>query len=781
MNIERNELIRFHERGTLEAVTRWIASHHDGIAEWFKNVRRQYQVDRANVLEDHKVAILLLQDTKGGKPARIGVLDVGGATLEDVTAWSTWQDPDASRRASLIQEEETQGNGGKAYMYRLFSGPACIVGVRDRRRNCKGFDGDNGSVERGTPGWIPTIVAGRDVEISSFEAELESSLQPYEVTIEDLPESIRTAITKRQAFTLVEGENPVGLYKGRIDADDIIARVVRHEQSILCLEQVGFYVIHNGRIVNDGHRLQVPPITPYPGFETPFVSGIPEQLPMDNGQLISTTEGGSREAGRVTLHTSAENMPAAYKNLRPRWQIIYRTKYQMIGGKAVSDVAGTMPGAQFVYGTVELPALEPAYVEHGRRRPKDGPLVEALDRFVSEKIKEIAHQISAQRQERLDEHALDEVYVENRRLDELKNRFLPNSGEGNGGRGGGGTGPGSGGGGGGGALVWGKIPEALECTVPENGIAIARGVSIHLRSLLDVKVLDANGRPVRSVLEWQTSDRHVAALSQDGVLQGKEKGSCTICVKVKGSSIESAPIPVEVWAVDHVLLTPRTVSIPLGKTEQLCAEVTDEDGKRSTDVLLEWRHDAEDQLTVRISRTGVVTGNRLGRTSITAGAGDTWARIGVDVAVIPNPERIRKGSGFPRLLLTGRDLDPATGTIREGDPDQPALWQGVSDYMHNVWWLNLQSSEAAHAFRQRATNSILWRTYHAERVVDMVVQVWMSVEFTQKGESQQPEFWASHLAAQDRHRIRIVQEMWKYLQAYISVANLTEFTIGESE
>src|SRR5258706_12047895 len=58
MSIERNEPIRFHEKGTLEAVTRWIATHHDGIAEWLKNVRRQYQVDRANVAENHRVAAL---------------------------------------------------------------------------------------------------------------------------------------------------------------------------------------------------------------------------------------------------------------------------------------------------------------------------------------------------------------------------------------------------------------------------------------------------------------------------------------------------------------------------------------------------------------------------------------------------------------------------------------------------------------------------------------------------------------------------------------------------
>src|SRR6266496_1921159 len=106
MAIERNEPIRFHEQGTLDAVTRWVATHSDGIAEWMKNVRRQYQVDRANVAADHRAAVLLLRDSEFfGPRARIGLLDVGGATLEDVTAWSTWQDPEASRRGSSLAEE----------------------------------------------------------------------------------------------------------------------------------------------------------------------------------------------------------------------------------------------------------------------------------------------------------------------------------------------------------------------------------------------------------------------------------------------------------------------------------------------------------------------------------------------------------------------------------------------------------------------------------------------------------------------------------------------------
>ena len=53
----------------------------------------------------------------------------------------------------------------------------------------------------------------------------------------------------------------------------------------------------------------------------------------------------------------------------------------------------------------------------------------------------------------------------------------------------------------------------------------------------------------------------------------------------------------------------------------------------------------------------------------------------VEVHVIPNPEEQRRGSGFPRLLLTERDEDPATGQIRQGDPEQPALWQETTDFI----------------------------------------------------------------------------------------------------
>jgi hypothetical protein len=117
MSIERDKGIVFHEEGTLNAVTRWISSHDEGIAEWLKNARRAYQPDRGNVSDENRVAVILLKDADKRGAARIALLDVGGATLEDLETWSVWQDPQASSRGSTVLEEETQGNGGKAYMF----------------------------------------------------------------------------------------------------------------------------------------------------------------------------------------------------------------------------------------------------------------------------------------------------------------------------------------------------------------------------------------------------------------------------------------------------------------------------------------------------------------------------------------------------------------------------------------------------------------------------------------------------------------------------------------
>lgn len=282
-------------------------------------------------------------------------------------------------------------------MHRLFGGPARILGVREGKRNCKGFEGPASSVERGTPGFVPDAASGREVPIASFDKELEAALAPFGIELADLPDVVREAILEREAFTLVEGVDPFELFRGRINEEELVRKTIRHEQSTLALQQMRIYAMHNGYAMAGGAPLELPAIPPYPGLEGPYTYEIPDELPLASDQLVSTTEGGLKQKGRLILFTSADHMYWAHKNLRPRWKILYRTAHTMVGSKPVSDFAPGTPGSAFIYGVVELDALEPGYVGLGRLRPKDGPLVEAVDLFTEGQIKELAREITDRR------------------------------------------------------------------------------------------------------------------------------------------------------------------------------------------------------------------------------------------------------------------------------------------------------------------------------------------------------------------------------------------------
>ena len=59
LSIERDENIVFDDLGALIASTRWISTHDEGIAEWMKNARLAYQIDRANVIDADRVCVLV--------------------------------------------------------------------------------------------------------------------------------------------------------------------------------------------------------------------------------------------------------------------------------------------------------------------------------------------------------------------------------------------------------------------------------------------------------------------------------------------------------------------------------------------------------------------------------------------------------------------------------------------------------------------------------------------------------------------------------------------------
>jgi len=772
MSIERDTQIRFDPDGTLRATTNWISRHDEGLAELLKNALIAYDPRRANVGIRHCVAAILLVDGEERRTAaRIGVLDVGGATLEDVNRWSVWQD----QRASRI-DGTTQGNGGKAYLFRMFDGEARLLGLRENKRNCKGFEGPSNSTERGTPGFMPSVAMGREAPISSLIAELDDVLKPYKLSHADLPKALLSAIRARQAFTISEGVAPKDFRRGRISADDLIQGTLLHEQASTVVEQVQIYAFHNGVLLNGGKPLELDPIDPFPGFESARIFEIPEQLSDKDGSHLSTTLDGQKPLGRLILQTSKNNMDSNWKRFRPRWRIRYRTNPQhTIGSKPIPELIPTTPGSVYVYATVELPAFDPDYVVVGRVRPNDGPLMRAVDKFAAEQLRDLANEINATRRHELDQKELEAVQRENQKLDHWKNQFLLIGDEsGHGGKDGDGPGdknppPPSP------PRVYGKVPAAIDIDRAGDTLRVGRGVTLPIEWFLRPHVRDRDNLPIRSAdLVWASDNPRVADFPnpKEGILVAKEKGACDIRVKLSKTEIESAPVHISVCIVDHVLLTPRNLRIPLGKQQDIVAEVTTEEGSRSTDILLNWEHDADDPMMVRIRPTGTVTGSRLGQTTVSAGAGDraaggVWARVRAEVEIVDNPNLDRRGGGFPTLKVTDRDIDPETGEKRLSDPDAPPLWQEVTDYKHNIWWLNLGSREAESAYSRKSDNPQAWRLYHAQKVVEMVVQVHMQKEFTALGQGEELRLWADHLATLNTFQKQYIPLMWEKLHEYV--------------
>jgi hypothetical protein len=628
---------------------------------------------------------------------------------------------------------------------------------------------------------MPSIAEGREVHDVDFRSELQRALSCYALEFHDLPAAFIKVIEKRESFTLVEGENPVDFYRGRIDVQTLIQRVLRHDQSTLAIQQMNIYAIHNGITLNDGKPLELERIRPYPGLEGPFIHEIPEELLDEDGVTQATTQGGTKARGRLILWTSESNMPNRHKVLKPRWKLSYRSGREMLGSKSISEIAPATPGAEFIYGEVELETLG-AYAHTGRIRPKDGPLVQAVDRFTTDKIRQLAKQINDRRRHEQDSDELDDIHRENKLLDEFKNKFMPSEGlNGNGNRSLDGAGPGR-------PdpspspppTPIGTIPSVIELGWPEERILrVGSGVSVRLSTILQARVRDDMGRLIPGTdLQWATDNEQIARV-ENGILKGRHRGTCRIQATVAGTSVRSSSVSVEVWIIDHVLLTPRSLEILLGEKETITAEVTNDQGQRATDVLLEWAHDADDQLILRINPFGVVFGNRVGRTSITAGARGiaeeaVWARVRVDVEVRVNPEAPKRGSGFPKLLLTDRDLDPLTGEVRRGSTDQATLWQEVLDQKNNIWWLNLQSEDAAFAFEKRSSDAKFWRMFHAQQVVEMVAQVYMQQEFTSRGEDEKPDRWEIHKQAWERNQISLKQPMWEELKQYVETGKVLE-------
>jgi uncharacterized protein YjdB len=136
------------------------------------------------------------------------------------------------------------------------------------------------------------------------------------------------------------------------------------------------------------------------------------------------------------------------------------------------------------------------------------------------------------------------------------------------------------------------------------------------------------GRPV----SWSTSDATRATVSSTGLVTGVAPGSVTITASVEGKTGSSA-ITVKPKPVGAVIVSPAQVSVEVGATRQLTAQVTDDQGNVLTGRPVAYTSDAPTIATV--STAGLVTAVAIGTAKITATSEGKTGTADISVVAVP--------------------------------------------------------------------------------------------------------------------------------------------------
>jgi len=184
---------------------------------------------------------------------------------------------------------------------------------------------------------------------------------------------------------------------------------------------------------------------------------------------------------------------------------------------------------------------------------------------------------------------------------------------------------------------------------------------------LTVTLSDANdntltGRPVA----WSTSAPTVATVSRSGLVTGKAAGSATITATSEGKT-GSAAVTVTLVPVASVVVSPATLTLPVGSAAQLIVTLKDASGRTLTGRPVAWTSSAPTVATV--SPSGLVTANVVGAATLTATSEGRSGTSALTVLApsssgsVPDPTLLPVASGQAPNLVAYLALDV---------PSQPA-------------------------------------------------------------------------------------------------------------
>jgi len=666
--------------------------HDRGMAELAKNSYGAYLNIEAPPEERVIVFLLLNGNRNERRPTRVACLDFVGMSESDFRVWEDWGNPDAA--GVVAGALAGHGTGGKAYMWNMFQGDAYLLSVKDNYRNTYGFQGADPR-SRIVPGRFG--VANMPVT-NAIDALDEQLVRVCGLSFEHLPDDAQRIARRRNAFTLVVGEDPKEVNRSTIPASRWIDRLKATGQMFQVLESSRIYVFHNGNLMRDAAPILRMKLEEVDSTTLP----IPEALPDPQTEIEVPTE--AEEGSTLILRMCSSDLVRGRQGFN---RIFYWADGAMRGETPLRDFTASGWGRR-IYGELYLDTLNPTCVSEERLDLVDNPLSRSVRRWVREKVEEYVDQFDKveQREEREEDRRRNVEIME--AFNEWKNQFLDQLL----GLGGQGTGRG------------GVIDRGTRTSLPRGEVARIRivaeadlaGVDVTLP--FTVQFFDANDQRVRPVpTDWEISDWNVCGIDQEvGEIRTYAPGIAVIALRTN-QGICSNEVLIKVLNLRDIEIQDVKVEIRQGERRLLHARCTDRDGDGYTDVRLVWV--SNDSSIAEVGEHGFVTGISPGETQIYAMDGRANSLNSANVRVAPVGGESR---AYPELLLSeeqkGPYEQPAVLRPREG----PVV-QRAQDVDYNIWWMNKRSALADHILSTRGVDDPMWLQYVFHCFAEMIARI----------------------------------------------------------
>lgn len=414
--------------------------HAKGLAEWMKNSADAYSTSTAAAESEH----FILLRFKLGKPKKNSVfecIDFVGMSSNDIdSAFKKWGSATASKRGKEVATFGGHGNGGKFYMRQMFA-RAYFVTYRDGRLNIFGFN--------------DAKKYGYAKDTKNVKCSLEEALAAAGLSEITLPDAVRTrwkTEPKNAGFTVVRGEQPEK-FTGRSTVESILERIRLHPQTRRILRHKHVVFLPDG--ASWGTRIELPPIAPRAGFETPREYPLPASFDIDGEKFVVPSHplGTSKLILRTSEVPLTRNSSLAAVNT-----IDVMGEVGCIGSYRMNELGfmRNAPETEFIMGELDAPFLElpeVRSVKNDREKLIKNEITDAVLDWVRNCVESLAEEMAKKTETERQVQDLQTSAAFNVLLDSWKNRFMQKlQSELFGGRGvgdafgGSGSGPGGGGG-----------------------------------------------------------------------------------------------------------------------------------------------------------------------------------------------------------------------------------------------------------------------------------------------------------------------------------------------